>query len=78
MDPRLKAAAFWGMDYFMSHVDAKCVFPMHLWQRYELIVQYMKRPETERFRERVLDVTGENQVFHIDMNGGCRMEGKAV
>ena len=66
LDPRLGEAAFWGMDYFMTHVKARYVLPMHLWQRYELIEQYKRRPEAEPFQERILAVTGENQVFEVE------------
>lgn len=65
LDPRLMQAAFWGMDYFMNHVNVRYVIPMHLWQKYELIEQYKRRPEAEPFRERILDVVGENQVFEM-------------
>lgn len=65
IDQRLEQAVFWGIDYFMNHVNAAHVIPMHLWQNYGLIAQYKSLPQTESFRERILDVTEENQVFEI-------------
>lgn len=65
LDPRLSQAAFLGMDYFLEHVKAGHVFPMHLWQRYDLIAQFKARPEAEPYRERILDVSHENQVFEV-------------
>lgn len=65
IDYRLGDAIFLGIDYFMEHVDAKHVIPMHLWQNYRLISQYKKRSETEKFRSKIVDVTGENQVFEF-------------
>ncbi len=65
LDPRLEQAAFWGMDYFMKHVKVRYVIPMHLWQKYELIEQYKRRWEAEPFRDKILDVEGENQVFEV-------------
>lgn len=65
LDPRLEQTAFLGMDYFLEHVKAGYVFPMHLWQRYDLIAQFKARPEAEPYRERILDVSHENQVFEV-------------
>lgn len=65
LDYRLEQAVFWGMDYFMNHVDAANVIPMHLWQKYDLIARYKSLPQTEAFRERILDVTEENQIFQL-------------
>lgn len=63
LDERLGDAMFWGIDYFMRHVCAKYVFPMHLWQNYDLIRQYKSSEGTEEFCHRIVDVTGENQVW---------------
>ncbi len=63
LDSRLDKGVFWGLDYFLEKVDADYVIPMHLWQRYELISQYKALPDEGRRKERVLEVTGENQVF---------------
>lgn len=65
MDKRLSQAVFWGVDYFMEHAEADCVIPMHLWQDYGLISEYKERKEAADIRERILDVTGENQVFEL-------------
>lgn len=65
IDQRLETALFWGIDYFMKHVDAAYVIPMHLWQNYDLIAQYKALPETQAFAGRILDVEEENQVFEI-------------
>lgn len=65
LDHRLETALFWGIDYFMKHVDAECVIPMHLWQKYELIRQYKEFAKQEIIANRILDVMGENQVFNL-------------
>lgn len=65
LDPRLEGAKFWGMDYFMHHVAAKHVIPMHLWQNYGMIEEYKSLPESRPFRERIPEVTGENQIFDL-------------
>lgn len=65
IDQRLEKAVFWGIDYFMNHVDAAHVIPMHLWQNYGLIAQYKSLPQTQAFSKRILDVNEENQVFEF-------------
>jgi len=65
IDSRLETALFWGIDYFMNHVDATHVIPMHLWQKYHLITQYKELEESKMFEERILEVKEENQVFEL-------------
>lgn len=45
LDPRLEGAYGYGMDYFLDKVQADYVFPMHMWGRYDLILQYKKERE---------------------------------
>lgn len=65
IDGRLEEAVFWGIDYFMEHVDADFVIPMHLWQDYGLISKCKEREEAAGFRQRILEVNRENQVFEL-------------
>lgn len=65
LDSRLSHGIFWGIDYFLNHVNASYVIPMHLWQKYSLIEQYKKMPQTQAFRERIIDIYEENQVLEI-------------
>lgn len=66
LDSRLSEGIFWGIDYFMNHVNASYVVPMHLWQKYEVIHQYKALPQIQEFRARIVDVTEENQIFIMD------------
>lgn len=63
LDPRLETHSMDGFDYFMQHVDADLVFPMHMWRDYSLIGAYKKKSKNLRFTERIVDITGENQEF---------------
>jgi hypothetical protein len=36
LDPRLGDAYDWGMKYFLEKIRADAVFPMHLWEQYEV------------------------------------------
>ncbi len=65
LDPRLEMHTNRGLDYFMQHIHADYVFPMHLWQQYELISGYKKLCLNAAYTERIIDVTGENQLFEI-------------
>ncbi len=66
IDQRLEKAQFWGIDYFMNHVDAVHVIPMHLWQNYDLVRQYKSLPQTKAYAQHILDVKEENQVFDLN------------
>lgn len=53
LDPRLMDAYCLGMDYFLSHIPVKEVFPMHMWDDYDVIQRYRnhckEREDTEQF-----------------------------
>ena len=66
MDPRLGQHQWAGMDFFLKNTDAKYVFPMHMWQDYSGIEEYKKRIPNSGMADRLMDITGENQVFDFD------------
>lgn len=63
IDQRLYDAQFWGIQYFMEHVQAEHVVPMHLWQNYGLVQKFKSLPQAAPYRESIVDITGENQVL---------------
>ena len=64
VDPRQEQHQFLGIQYFMEHVDAAKVVPMHFWKQYALIQEYRSSlPAGER--ERILAVEHENQEMII-------------
>ena len=63
LDPRLEEFYCWGMDYFLSHIDAGYVFPMHLWERYSVIAQYKERKESREWGERIMEIQYPGQEF---------------
>lgn len=65
LDGRLGMYTNRGMDYFMQHVNADYIFPMHMWQEYHLIADYKKLCFNARYTERIMDITQENQVFEL-------------
>jgi len=66
LDPRLKENEMRGLDYFMKEVQADFIFPMHMWQDFDIIRRFKSRSENKTFTDRVMDITDENQVFEID------------
>ncbi|MBP3460177.1 MAG: MBL fold metallo-hydrolase [Lachnospiraceae bacterium] len=41
LDPRLGAAYCYGMDYFLFRIPVKEVYPMHMWEDYDVIKRYL-------------------------------------
>lgn len=65
LDPRLEMAYGWGMDYFLEQVEAKYVFPMHLWEAYRTIGRYKETPIGNKYRERIVDIREAGQEFEL-------------
>ncbi|KAI4448068.1 hypothetical protein C823_002587 [Eubacterium plexicaudatum ASF492] len=63
LDPRQENDAWKGFGYFMRHIDADHVFPMHMWQNYAMIEQYKKRTDNDYFLSRIVTITKENETF---------------
>lgn len=66
MDPRLKEAYSWGMDYFMRHTDTRYAFPMHLWGSYKTIARFLDDPVSEGYRDRIIRVEKRGQQFELE------------
>lgn len=68
LDPRLEESYKNGMDYFIHNINARQIFPMHMWKRYELISQYKQEliagGETE-LADKIIKITHENQIFDM-------------
>lgn len=41
LDPRLQNAYCYGMDTFLSSIPVKKVYPMHMWEDYDVIERYL-------------------------------------
>ncbi len=66
LDPRQGKDTYKGFGYFMKHIDADHVFPMHMWQDYSMIQEYKKRTDNDYFLGRIVDITRENESFLFD------------
>lgn len=65
LDARQEEQFYWGMDYFMKHTDTKRVFPMHMWDKYEVYEWLMDKEEAADYRDRVMHITKDGQTFEI-------------
>ncbi len=61
LDSRQKKYAAEGLMYFMEHVDAKAVFPMHMWQDYSPIAALKAKISNGAFARRLVEISGENE-----------------
>lgn len=67
LDPRQGEQYYWGFDYFMKHTDTRCVFPMHMWEDYDIYERLMENPAAEEYKNRVMHVIRPQQVFERSM-----------
>lgn len=55
-----------GLDAFMRMVGAGTVFPMHFWEEYGLIRQFKELECAKEYRDRIMEITEEGQVFQLE------------
>lgn len=65
LDPRLERWFYLGMDEFMRNVHADKVFPMHFWKDYSIIEKMKQIPESEAYRERIVEIHREGEEFEL-------------
>ncbi len=65
LDPRQEERYWWGFDYFMNVVGAETVFPMHCWGRYDIIRMLEQETRTAKYRNYIVSIEEENQVFTL-------------
>ena len=65
LDPRLGNGASSGIKYFLRHEICDLVFPMHLWQQYDLITELKRDPEISDLKDKIVEMDRENIVFDI-------------
>lgn len=66
VDPRLGEQFYYGIDWFMRHTDTNAVFPMHFWGKHSVCERLKGLEETVEYREKIADITAENQVFYLE------------
>lgn len=65
LDPRQEKFYPLGFDFYMKNLHIKKVFPMHMWEKYELIHDFLKLDQTKPYRDNIVPITrpGENFVI---------------
>jgi len=66
LDQRLKPNHWWGLEYFLSHTNAKKVFPMHFFNKMNTCREVLVMKEMQPYRDRIVSVDEMNQVFYVD------------
>ena len=66
LDPRQEEAGSWGMEYFLKHVESRYVFPMHCWEKYEIIKDFKEKNDTKYLTATIMDIIAPGQIFEID------------
>lgn len=62
LDPRQEKDMFLGMDYFIQHVKAEHIVPMHMWKQYGYISKYKDYLKDKNVVANIVEVSEENQV----------------
>ncbi len=63
LDPRQEGNYHLGMDLFLQKVDADQVFPMHMWDDYDVIRRYKQTKTGRLFAEKIADVSDKKREF---------------
>lgn len=65
LDPRQEERYWWGFDCFMRATDTDAVFPMHCWERYEIIDEMLKNEKAADYREKIYKMDKEGMERYI-------------
>lgn len=66
LDPRQEQDFDLGMKLFFEAADAKCVFPMHMWEDYSVVPLFKSTPGYEDYARRLMDVSKPGQEFVVE------------
>lgn len=68
VDPNLKEAYYYGIDYFMKHTDTREVFPMHFGMNYDICKKLKKEKQDQSYIDRVNIISRMGEVWEIADN----------
>lgn len=65
LDPRQEERFYYGLDYFMRHTHTKRAYPMHFWEKPEVIDQLLALEVSEPYQDRIYKLIneGDNDEF---------------
>ncbi|MBQ4301014.1 MAG: MBL fold metallo-hydrolase [Lachnospiraceae bacterium] len=64
LDGRVEDGYAFGMEYFLENIDVDLVFPMHMWQQWDLIPKLKRNPKLVNVVNKVIDIDRENIIFY--------------
>jgi len=65
LDPRQEKCYWWGLDYFLKTIDVVYVFPMHCWEKYDIIQKFMKEKKEEGYCYKIVDITDGGKNYQM-------------
>ncbi|WP_455538208.1 MBL fold metallo-hydrolase [Terrisporobacter sp.] len=65
LDSRQGDYYYLGFDYFMKNTNTKVAFPMHFWRTYSLIKTFKSSKYATDYKDKIMEINSENQVFNI-------------
>ncbi len=66
LDPRMETGATFGIEFFLETVPVEYVFPMHMWQQYDIQKELKKRPVIAHHKDKLVEIDQENLVFDFE------------
>lgn len=67
LDPRLEHTGGYGMDSFLAQVGSRYVFPIHFWENYGYVRDYIEKNEKKYPTCCIQDIEHQGQVFELDL-----------
>ena len=65
LDPRQGDFYYLGFNYFMENTNTKVAFPMHMWGDFSLCKTFKSSEYAKDYKDRVIEISKDNQVFDI-------------
>ena len=63
LDPRQEGSYSLGMDYFLELTDTEHVYPMHCWEKYEIIDRWSADHPDSPYKERIVKIVRRGESF---------------
>lgn len=65
IDPRIEHFMYEGIDYYLSIMEPKAIFPMHIWDRYDLIQEYKISRKDNPLTGKIVDIVDVGQIVEL-------------
>lgn len=65
LDPRLGESFHLGLSVFLEQTQTDAVFPMHMWEEYDVITRFLTSEAGRKYTGRVREITASGQEFSL-------------